>query len=561
MNIFTQPFFSIAFVLVLLLASAHPSRLSAQGSVADPPELREAKKSYSQKKYDTAIKQFSAYGEKHPNDGTPFLYLGYIYESRKDFPKSIANFKRAVEGNLSKSQKSTTLLKLALYFNYYQEWEQAAVYASRYLKMNPGNKEVEKIQERALANRGRAPIRYSTSTQTTAATPTQTQTQSTDTQPAKKTKAEYEAILKQDPNDEEARWELSLLAFNDKDYASAEALMKPLVVNHSTKPSYSYKLGVTQIRRDKYLEAVENFQLTKKNIPKDDKTFQYFLYLNEGIALYKLNRLTEAEAAFLNSSKMSDKVAPLIGLVRVYHDLTKWEFCIDTSSRVLKLTPDNLEIQMYQALCKFEPPVRDAGPIFQFEKLLRAQHPSAASIPENYYPGMIKLAREYTNTEKYKNAEEYYLVLESKYSGDREFLFYRGKSLYYTNQPSKAIQYLSQVERSSAAIYLLAKCYAAMGNQPKTEESLARAGEQKPIYWDLAKEEADFAEMRKRTSFMRFLQAKGGRLPEVEPKLKSGSDAKTDTAPAPNSNPQGDPIAKPPNDSEGKSEDGKDPKQ
>lgn len=258
--------------MILSLVLLYGTSAFSQASISDPPELKEAKKSYSLKKYDTAIKQFTSYAEKNPGDGAPFLYMGYIYESKKDFPKSIYNFRRAVEGKLTPDQKKTTLLKLSLYYNYYQEWDQAYIYSNRYLNMNPGNKEVAKIRDRAESNRGKYPTR----------TPTYSQQPSVTTQQAiesnpKRTKQEYESILRNDPKNEEARWELALIAFNEKNFALAEKYMIPLVADHPNKPSYSYKLGVTQIRLEKYKESLDNFNLSKKHISSEDKKFQYFL--------------------------------------------------------------------------------------------------------------------------------------------------------------------------------------------------------------------------------------------------------------------------------------------
>ncbi|WCL49413.1 tetratricopeptide repeat protein [Leptospira sp. GIMC2001] len=488
--------------LVLGVGLLIVTQTSAQSSI-DPPELKEAKKAYSQKSYTQALKLFQAYADKNPNDGSPYLYMGYIHESKKDFPKSIQMFRKAVEGNLSKSQKSTSLLKLALYYNYYQEWDQAAVYSSRYLKVNPNNKEVQKIYERADANRGRTPTRVSSNNNYISTAP------SNDPPPVKKTKTEYEAILKQTPSDEEARWELSLIYFNEKDFVRAESIMKPLVASFPKKPSYSYKLGVTNIRLGKFNEALELFNLSKKHVDREDKQFLYYLYLNEGMASHKLDRYAEAEAAYLNSYKMNGKSSPLIALTKLYYDMSKYESCITSADRVLKTMPNQLETMMYKSLCKFDSTAKDAGSLYAFETELRKKYPKSENIPDTYYPAMIKLARDYTNQEKYKQAEDYFKVLESSYSQDREYLFYRGKALYYTGNPKKAIQMLSLVENSSAAMYLTAKSYAMLNDRLKTQELLKKAGDLKDIYWGLANEEDDFIEMRKIPEFIEFLNKKG----------------------------------------------------
>ncbi|MCC5815265.1 MAG: hypothetical protein JJT78_10945 [Leptospira sp.] len=502
------------FIVIALTFLLDGQVIFSQTSYSDPPELKEAKKSYSQKKYDTAIKQFTAYAEKNPNDGAPYLYMGYIYESKKDFAKSIYNFRRAVEGKLTTEQKKTTLLKLALYYNYYQEWDQAYVYSGRYLSMNPNNKEVSKIRERAEANKGRYPSRTPTYTTPPAAT----SQQAIESNP-KKTKQEYENILKSDPKNEDARWELSLIAFSEKNFSLAEKLMIPLVNDHPNKPSYSYKLGVTQIRLDKYRPALLNFQLSKKHLSNDDKKFQYFLYLNEGLANYKLNQFSEATNSLQTAYSHNPSLPPLILLTRSYYNLKNYQKCIQSAEKVLKESQDDLETKMFRALCKYDSQEKDAGPLYAFEKELRAEFSDAKNIPEQYFPALIKLARDYTNSEKYVQAEEYYNVLEKDYGKDREYLFYRGKALYYSNNPSKAIVYLEKVERSTAAIYLTSKAYASLGNIDKTKEKLKIAAASKPVYWELAEEEEDFAELRKDPEFKAFLKNKGktGQKETTEP--------------------------------------------
>ncbi len=496
--------------LILLLV---PVFLFPQSSITDPPALREAKKSYSQRKYDTAIKQFSAYAESNPGDGVPYLYMGYIYEIKKEFPKSILMFKKAVENRLSPEQKQTTLLKLALYFNYYQEWDQAYVYATRYLAMNPDNKEIIKIRDRAEANRGRTPSRPQPAL-------VQNGQSSFD---SKKTRQEYEEILKKNPDDEEARWELALLAFDEKNYNLAEKLLIPLVANHPTKPSYSYKLGVAQIRLQKYNEAIENFNKARPHVPDSDRKFLYFLYLNEGAALFKMKRFTEAEAALKKAYEFNPAIPPLAGLTKVYYNTGKYEDCLEKTNEILKKSPNDMENKMYYVLCRYESSEKDPAILTAFEKELRETYPSADKIPEVYYPILLKLAREHTNSEKYKEAEEYYKVLENDYGQDREYLFYRGKALYYSGNPAEALRYLERVERSVTAIYLSAKAYSRLGNRAKTEEKLLQAASSKPVYWDLALQEEDFADMRKNTEFLKFLKTKGNSVtPLSQPNSRQG---------------------------------------
>jgi tetratricopeptide (TPR) repeat protein len=508
-----------AFYLFIVIFGLN---LNSQTSQADPPVLREAKKAYSQKSYGSALKQFQDYADKYPNDGTPYVYMGYIYESKKDFSKSISMFRKAVDGNLSKSQKSTSLLKLALYYNYYQDWDHALVYSSRYLKVNPNNNEVQKIYERAEANRGKTGSRipnYSYHSNSNSIEESNSNLKSSKS----KTKAEYESILAKNPNDEEARWDLAILFFNEKEYKKAESQMRILVEKFPLKPSYSYKLGVTLTRLDKNLEALEFFQMSRKNLPDDDKTFQYFLNLNEGLALYKLKRFTESETSLLQAYKLNSKEPPLKALVYLYHDSSNWEKCMTSAEKMFKENPDNLESNMYYAICKYESPEKNASSLFSFEKKLRSKNSKLESIPEKYYLGLMKVAREYTNTEKYNEAEIYFKLIEKSFQNDREYQFYRGKSLFYAGMPAKAIPFLIKVDRSSSALYLLAKSYASLGDQLKTEEYIQKAGDIKESYWNLAQEESEFEQLRQNTAFVEFLKNKG--------KKDSGNPNKNDSNP------------------------------
>ncbi|MCG9873622.1 MAG: tetratricopeptide repeat protein [Leptospiraceae bacterium] len=493
-------FFKISIVLCVLVSSP----LFTQVGKSEPTELKEAKKSYSQKSYATALKQFQSYADSHPNDGTPYVYMGYIYESKKDFNKSISMFRKAVDADLSKSHRNTSLLKLALYYNYYQEWDLAASYSSKYLNSNPGNAEVQKIYERASANRGKTPSRI-----THHSSPSQSNQSDDSPSQSKKTKSEYEALLSKNPNDEETRWELALIAFNEKDYKKAESYMKPLVTKFPTKPSYSYKLGVTLSRLEKYFESLEYFQASKKHIPEDDKNFLYFLNLNEGISLYKLKRYTEAEESLLSAYKYNNKDTPLIALVYLYNESSNWEKCLSTSERILKDNSNNLEISMYNAICKYESNNKNALPLFTFESKVKNKYSKLESIPETLHLGFLKIAREYTNLEKYSIAENYFQMIQKTYPEDREYLFYRGKANYYSGNAKKALPLLLKVDRSSAAYFLTAKSYASLGEQSNTEKFIIKATEIKESYWDLALTEDDFEGLRKNQSFMEFLKTKG----------------------------------------------------
>ena len=106
--------------------------------------IKEAKKAYAQKQFQKAIKLFTEYSRESPSDGEPYLFMGYIYESQKDFPRSMAMFRRAVELNLNPKQRKTCYLKIILFYHYHQGWDIVAHYSNKFLKLDPTNKEVSK---------------------------------------------------------------------------------------------------------------------------------------------------------------------------------------------------------------------------------------------------------------------------------------------------------------------------------------------------------------------------------------------------------------------------------
>jgi len=59
---------SIFSKIILILCIFAVSPIPSQSRKSEPAEVKEAKKSYSQKSYATALKQFQSYADKNPND-------------------------------------------------------------------------------------------------------------------------------------------------------------------------------------------------------------------------------------------------------------------------------------------------------------------------------------------------------------------------------------------------------------------------------------------------------------------------------------------------------------
>ncbi|WP_342776196.1 tetratricopeptide repeat protein [Leptospira ognonensis] len=485
--------------------------------------LKDAKKAFSRKAYSEAIKKFSKYSDLHPSDGEAYMYLGYIYEYKKDYPNSVQNFRKAAELNLERDHKKTVLLKLALFFNYHQDWNLAATYAARYLKYDSKNEEMQKIYNRATSNRGNP-----TSNTTYIQPPKTVETKhAVEKQEIKKPVAslekdaedlkpssEYEKELKLTPNDENLRWEYSLALIEEKKYDLAEENIKQLIEKNPNRTRYHYKMGIVKLRKDDPKAAIESFEKARKNpFSKDPNVFLYYVHLNEGIAYQKLKQFEMAESSFKEAHKQLAKDTPLLALARLNHDQSKWSQCAENAERAISLA-GQIESHMFRFICLAED--NKSGPKVEssFEKYygyLESNFPVPLKSPEKYQVGFLRLARYLTTLGKEAAAEKYFSVLESDSSINqtREYLFYRGKNLFYLGKTDLAISLLQKVSNSSASHYLLARCYAKKSDLPNVKLNLKAAGNLKEEYWEMAKKESDFAIYEKDITFKEFLANKG----------------------------------------------------
>ncbi|MCW7488327.1 tetratricopeptide repeat protein [Leptospira meyeri] len=494
----------------------------------DSDAMKEGKKAFSKKAYGEAIKKFTKHADSHPQDGEAYMYLGYIYEYKKDYPKSIQNFRRAAELDLDKDQRKTVLLKLALFFNYHQDWNLSATYSSRYLKYDPKNEEVQKIYNRAVGNKGNpSPQSYSHPTKVESKPseqkPSEVKKDSvkkhedvSDDSEATKPSEHYEQLLTNQPNLEDVRWDYVLALFEEKKYDKAETNLKILIEKNPSRSRYHYKLGIVKLRQDDPKSAIESFERAKKNpFSKDTNVFLYYVYLNEGIAFQKLAEFEKAETSFQQAYKQLQKDPPLLALARLYEQKSDWENCISYADKALSLNPNQIESHMFRFVCMFEVGKRTKKFETSFAKyaeFIDSKFPDLKQTPEKYQIGFIKLARRYTETNAFDKAETYFSVLEKDptRSESREFLFYRGRNYFYSGKLDLAITILQKVTGSSSGYYLLARCYSKKGDVSKAKEQFKLAADLKPEYWTSESLEKDFKDIWKDSSFKEFIQTKAG---------------------------------------------------
>lgn len=518
-------FFLICFVSYNLTLSL----LGAEDSL-----LKEAKIAFSRKAYQEAVKKFTQYSETHPNDGIPLMYMGYIYEYKKDYPRSIYHFRRSVELNLDREQKKTVLLKLALFFQFHQDWNLAATYASRFLKIEPKNEEMQKIYQKATLNRGVVVSNPTVSLvekkedeiDKTPSKKKELEKQDKVTGPEKIEKADKiekpdkssstsEKSDKTEKNsNEDDLWEKALTLVEEKKWDQAESLLANLIERDPNRTRYFYKMGIVKLRKEDAKSAIEFFDKAKKNpFSKDTNVFLYFIFLNEGLAFQKLNQSDKAEESFKKAIAQQEKDVPYLALSRMKHQATNWSECFNFADQAVNLGGQT-EAHMFRFVCGAE----DGKPteVWQnnfekFSKFLEKSYNDPATVPEKFQIGFLRLARQLTATGKPEKAEPYFEIVgkDPNLNQSREYLFYRGRNLFYIGKTDEGLSYLNKVPNSSAAYYMIARAYARKKDLAKTKEHIAKAGQLKAEYWDFASNETDFQEFRKDQSFLEFLKNKG----------------------------------------------------
>jgi len=506
--------------------------LTIQLSATENALLKEAKQAFSRKAYQEAIKKFTKYSELHPSDGEPFMYMGYIHEYKKDYPNSIHNFRKAAELTLPKDHKKTVILKLALFFNYHQDWNLAATYSARYLKYDPKNEEMQKIYNRATGNKGNPssniaispPVKHQEPKNIEEKTPTKKPVSTNvivEEDDEIKPSTSYEAELKSNPNDENLRWEYALALFEEKKYDLAEENIKILIDKFPNRTRYHYKMGIVKLRKDDPSSAIESFERARKNpLSKDTNVFLYYVFLNEGIAYQKLKQNEKAEDAFKDSYKQLNKDTPLLALARLYHEQSNWNLCADSAEKAVNLA-GQVESHMFRFVCLAEDEKSGTRLNVSYEKyfqFLESSFPNLSKTPEKYQVGFLRLARHLTLVGRETTAEKYFSALETDESLNmtREYLFYRGKNLFYLGKIDQSISLLQKVKNSSASHYLLARCYAKKGDVSQLKTNLKTAGDLKADYWEMAKKENDFANYMKDVQFKDYIDNKGGESTSIK---------------------------------------------
>ncbi|TGK11088.1 tetratricopeptide repeat protein [Leptospira stimsonii] len=465
-------------------------------------DLKEGKKAYARKDFAKAIDEFQKFNNGNPSSGEAWMYMGYIYEYRRDYPKSIQSFKKAVSLNLPKKDLVNCYQKIILYYNYQRDYQEVIAYSNRVLRIDPDLTHIQKIRTTAEERLSSGHVVHSK--------PKRHHTEEVESS-GPNSEEDYQKILTKEPENETARWNLSLIYSNRKDFQKAESLLEGLVKDHSEKQDYLYKYGVTLIRNGKYSEALQVLDKLESKIDSGNSKMLYYANLNQAVAYHKMKRYEEAAKYYRKSYSANATVQPLIGLTKLKYEVKDCENSIKTAERALEFGERTHEIRMYLALCKIQNKEETEGYTIlkEIASKLEKDNPEFKNLPDVYNDGILKLARYYTNHGEYDKALRYFHSVQSSEEEEREYRFYLGKAYFYTGKIDQAILMLEKVGGSSGAYYLLAKCYANKDDLERTMEYIRLAANMKPSIWAAAAEEKEFDRFKEKSSFKKFLESKG----------------------------------------------------
>lgn len=499
--------------------------------------LKEAKKAYSGRQFQKAVKLFQEYSRTNPGDGEPYMYLGYIYETLREYNISIAYFRKAVELKLNPKQKTTVLLKLIIYFNYLKAWNYVVHYCNQYNALEPGNQEVEKILSRARGNKGNdhvssvylAPQEREREKETKKSEKVPKENHKELKEPKEPKDFEQKIVLnkeKKELNTEEKILfqEVNKL-FENGEFNKAEIKISKLIEISPQNKIYILKSGIIHTKLKEYSRAISEFESVSKNPSENEDSFNYQLFLNYGLAMANLEKYEPALENFKKSYFYGKSFLPLILVLRIKYENGDFEDTLRYANYITNLDNENLEALMYRAISKLQMGLKSEGyrDLLVFSKKIRGTYNNINEVPDKYNLGLHYLAVYYSGRKKY-NLSNKYLTISQK-TKLPSYTYTKGKNLFYLKSYVLSQQELEKLNEVPAANYILSKIYILANSSEKAKEYFTKAAQKREIYWTRAISDPIYKSyFQTNQEFSNFIITKG-----VIPKTQAIDEPKKNT--------------------------------
>ncbi|MDX1960573.1 MAG: tetratricopeptide repeat protein [Leptospiraceae bacterium] len=545
--------------------------------------LNDAKKAYSQRQFQKSTKLFLEYTKKNSGDGEPYMFLGYIYEMQKDYETSNAYFRKAVDLKLKPNQKKMCLLKLMIFYNYHRSYDYVVHYGNRFLKLEPGHKEVTKMRDRALANSGHDPG-YIASNVTIEKKSKEKKEESSKSKEEKKdseskeknkkessaskkepeqkepkekkethvakketseakekekhekekhekelAKKEEEWISKQneknDRKEESELFEKALVAMKKEEFQIALEHLNKLIEKKPDNGNYHYKAGLAHLRLGELEKSVTYFDEARKHTLQTEKELLYYINLNEAQANQKLGKTQTAIEQYRKAYSYKHTIVPLLPIIKLKYDAKEFADSEKYSSLVLKIDSRNLDGLFYRGISDLQIGNRYEGfrTLLEVGRRLKKEYHDPTKVPEKYKEAFLYLGVFYSNRIKYKLSLKY-LKLAKNLQDRKSYKFAHAKSNFYLGKYEQALAELEAISEIPEANYLQAKYYSSKKDIAKVKQYLQKAANKKVIFWIKVKLDQNFKELMQNPEFAEFVRNKG-----EKPKIVSPNDTIPET--------------------------------
>lgn len=475
--------------------------------------FRLGKQQFSLRNYTRALESFEKDAKARPGNGDSYFYIGYIHEREGRKLEAVNYYRRAVELRMDKDLKIKAFWKIVLHYKYHREWTNVAFYCRKFLEFR-NLKQIRDLLEEAEKHHG------------------PDQTRQTDllvkAEQLMRDKKPEEAIgllrqvLATDPGHRRALWDLAQSLISLSRYSEAISPLRSLVSASPEVWQYHYRLGLCYFRTQNPADAKTAYQLAAKHNPEGGSKFSHFIQLRLGdvhLSEADLNGAAEAYALAgkaQQSAELTERLAYLswrtgdqAGAVRLANNakgndtaIADLVMLLHYATRRSTSAGQKAEQQLEQAQQRGDwlPPGINAARVLLAEAIVKKK---------DYKAALDVLGRVQTATFDV----EADLVGTNQATLDQRFILATARALLGNNEASRASAILS-TQSSPAALYLLARAYAAQNQTYQTIESLRRVFALKPEWHKRAQSEQDFRALAKTDETFRLFLAEGDKKTE-----------------------------------------------
>ena len=486
--------------------------------------FNEGKRAFAQRNYRLATELFQKALSAEPSNGNPLFYLGYILENQGDRAGSVEQYKHAIELRLDQDLREKSYWKIILYYKYREDWDQVIAYCDSFLKYRDTS-DIRRLREQAEKSRE-----------------TSGSSERFMTEAARKEKegdingamTVYRDILGEHPDHQAARWRLTVLLMDRKDYQEADTHLERLIRLDPASWEFRYKSGVCRLNRNLYQEALDRFAEARKLNDKPNSSFLYFVNYSEGLANIGLGQTARAADSFAGAIQLRRMPAALGFLARTRWLLGQRTEAQAAAEEALRSAPDQEDALNVRCNVFFRSANRAAySCATRLLQNLERNYPSI--VPAYFTEAMFQLMKAAGDRQDWEvsgralaRIDEAGLAnLQLERIDTKSFPALAGRTLLQLGKIDESLTYLERSERTPENAYLRAKAFALKMQGDRAKAALLEACSERADCWNRARLDPAFTRLASgQPDFQAFLKA-SGKTPAPVPSPQPQSNTNT----------------------------------